>query len=60
MDTLHIKQGKSIESNIDILGATNSTIDGSPTEKIGEKISNELPDIRFYLSIHKRGRASQK
>jgi hypothetical protein len=59
MDSLLLKQSKSVESDIDILGATSSTADGSPAEKKkGEKISNGLPDIRFYLSTRKRGRAS--
>jgi hypothetical protein len=59
MDSWVIKQSKSVESDIDTLGATSSTVDGSPAEKNkGEKISNGLPDIRFYLSTRKRGRAS--
>jgi hypothetical protein len=59
MDSWLIKQSKSVKSDIDILGATSSTVDGSPAEeKKGEKISNGLPDIRFYLSTRKRERAS--
>jgi hypothetical protein len=51
MDSLLIKQCKSVESDIDILGATSSTVDGYPAEKKkkGEQISNGLPDIWFYL-----------
>jgi hypothetical protein len=43
------------------LGATSSTVDGSPAEKKnkGEKISNGLPDIRFYLSTRYRRSVSQ-
>jgi hypothetical protein len=52
-------KSKSVESYTDILGATSSTVDGSPAEKNkGERISNGLPDIRFFLSTRKRGRAS--
>jgi hypothetical protein len=58
MDSWLIKQSKSVESYIDIFRATSSTVDGSPAEKKkGEKISNGLPDIRFYLSTRKRGGA---
>jgi hypothetical protein len=54
MDSWLIKQSTSVESVTDILGATSSTVDGSPAErKKSEKISNGLPDIRFYLSTHK-------
>jgi hypothetical protein len=34
MDSWLIKQSKSVESDIDILGATSSIVDGSPAEKI--------------------------
>jgi hypothetical protein len=54
-----MKQSNRVESDIDILGANSSTVDGSSAEKImGEKISNGLPDIWFYLSTRKRERAS--
>jgi hypothetical protein len=54
-----MKQSKSVQSDTDILGATSSTVDGSAeNKKKGKKISNELPDIRLYLSNRKRGRAS--
>jgi hypothetical protein len=33
LDSWLIKQSKSVESYIDILGATNSTVDGYPAEK---------------------------
>jgi hypothetical protein len=33
MDSWLIKQYKSVESDIDILGATSSTVDDSPAEK---------------------------
>jgi hypothetical protein len=33
MDSWLIKQSKSVESDIDVLGATSSTVDGSPAEK---------------------------
>jgi hypothetical protein len=33
MDSWLIKQSKSVESVIDILGATSYTVDGSPAEK---------------------------
>jgi hypothetical protein len=33
MDSWLIKQSKLVESDIDILGATSSTLDGSPAEK---------------------------
>jgi hypothetical protein len=33
MDSWLIKQSKSVESDIHILGATSSTVDGSPEEK---------------------------
>jgi hypothetical protein len=47
-----IKQSKSVESDIDISGATSSTADGSPAEKKkGEIISNGLPDIRIYYQL---------
>jgi hypothetical protein len=58
MDSWLIKHSKNVESDIDILGAPNSTVDGSPAEKICEQISDGLHDIRFYLSIRKRERAS--
>jgi hypothetical protein len=59
MDSWLLKKSKSVESDIDILGATSSTVVGSPAEKKkGEKILNGFPDIRFYLSTRKRGRAS--
>jgi hypothetical protein len=52
MDLWAIKQSESVESDIDILGAASSTVDGSRAEeKKGEKISNRLPDIQFYLSL---------
>jgi hypothetical protein len=55
-----MKQSKRVQSDADILGATSSTVDGSPAEnkKKCKIVSNGLPDIRFYLSIRKRGRAS--
>jgi hypothetical protein len=60
MDSWLIKQSKRVECNIDILGETSSTVDGSPaeTKNKGEKILNGLPDVRFHLSTRKRGRAS--
>jgi hypothetical protein len=33
MDSWLIKQSKSVESDIDVLGVTSSTVDGSPAEK---------------------------
>jgi hypothetical protein len=33
MDSWVIKQSKSVESDIDILGATSSAVDGSPAER---------------------------
>jgi hypothetical protein len=33
MDSWLIKQSKIVETGIDILGATSSTVDGSPAEK---------------------------
>jgi hypothetical protein len=33
MDSWLIKQSKSVESDIDILGAPSSTVDGSPVKK---------------------------
>jgi hypothetical protein len=51
MDSWLIKPSKNVESDIDILGATSSTVHGSPAEeKKGENVSNGLPDIRFYVS----------
>jgi hypothetical protein len=35
MDSWLVKQCKSVESDIDVLGATSSTVDGSPAEKKG-------------------------
>jgi hypothetical protein len=58
MDSWLIKQSESVESDVDIFGKTSSSAYGSPVEKKGEKISNRFPDIRFYLSTRKRGRAS--
>jgi hypothetical protein len=59
MDSWLTKQSKSVESVFDTLGATSATVDGSPAEKKkSEKMSNGRPDIRFYLSTRKRGRAS--
>jgi hypothetical protein len=53
MDSWLIKQSKSVERNIDILGASSSTKDGSPAErKKAEKILNGLPDIRFYQLVN--------
>jgi hypothetical protein len=51
MDSWLIKRSKSVESDIDILGTTSSTVDGSPAEKKkkGEKIPNGLPDSRLNL-----------
>lgn len=41
--------------DIDIMGATSPEVEGSPVEKNRwEKISNNFPDIRFYLSTWKR------
>jgi hypothetical protein len=57
MDSWLMKQSKSVQSDTDVLGATSSTVDASPAEnkKKGEKISNELPDIRSsYIYIYKR------
>jgi hypothetical protein len=52
MDSWLIKQSRSVKSDIDILGATSSTVDGSPAERNkDEKISNGLPDIRFYQLV---------
>jgi hypothetical protein len=36
------------------MGANSFTVDGSAVEKNGN-ISNGLPDILFYLSVHKQG-----
>jgi hypothetical protein len=60
MDSWLRKQSKSVETDTDILGATSSTVDGSPAEKEeGEKISNGLSGIRIYLSTRKRGKRTQ-
>jgi hypothetical protein len=59
MDSWLLKRYRCVESDIDTLGATSSTVEYSPAEKKeDEKILNGLPDIRFYLSTRKRGRAS--
>jgi hypothetical protein len=60
MDLWRIKQSKSVESDINILGATSPTVIVL-LQKIqtGEKISHGLHDIRFYLSTRKREKRPQ-
>jgi hypothetical protein len=51
MDSWLIRQSKSVESNIDILGATSSTVDGSPAEK-GRVRKYQTDFLTFGFTYH--------
>jgi hypothetical protein len=50
MDSWLLKQSKSVESYIDILGATSSTADGSNAEKKGRARKYQTDFLTFVFS----------
>jgi hypothetical protein len=48
MDLWLIKQSKSVESDIDVLGATSFAVDGSPTEKKKRRVRKYETDFLIF------------